>query len=93
MAKPGPKPEYTAEQIYEIMRGSRDDLAEPWTAKEVADELGCSTRLAFRRLRELADDGTADTKSVGASARVWWLPIRVGSDRAAVRDPDAKPDE
>jgi MarR-like DNA-binding transcriptional regulator SgrR of sgrS sRNA len=53
----------------------RDDHAEPLTASEVAEELGCSRRTALNKLHELATRTELTSKKVGGRSRVWWIPI------------------
>ncbi|MFC7071803.1 HTH domain-containing protein [Halovenus rubra] len=55
----------------------RDDYAEPLTASEVADELGCSRRTALNKLHELEAETDLMSKTVGARSRVWWIPVHV----------------
>jgi CRP-like cAMP-binding protein len=54
----------------------RDDYAEPLTASEVAEALGCSRRTALNKLHELAAETELTSKKVGGRSRVWWIPIR-----------------
>jgi len=35
------------------------------STREVADEIGCSYDLAYRRLKELRDDGVIDGRKIG----------------------------
>ncbi|WP_227356208.1 PAS domain S-box protein [Haladaptatus salinisoli] len=65
------------------------DVGTPFTASEVADELGCVRRTAYGKLKELAERGDLQTKKVGARGRVWWQansePTAVGrSDVSAL---------
>jgi len=53
---------------------------EPLTTPEVADALDLNRRTAYKRLEELVDRGELETKSVGASARVWWQPGTADTD-------------
>jgi PAS domain S-box-containing protein len=46
----------------------------PLTTSEVADQLAIGRRSTYDRLERLVDHGRLETKSVGASARVWWRP-------------------
>ena len=46
----------------------------PFTAREIAADLGCVRRTAYAKLMRLAADGRLETKKVGARGRVWWLP-------------------
>jgi MarR-like DNA-binding transcriptional regulator SgrR of sgrS sRNA len=56
---------------------NRDDYAEPLTASEVADQLGCSRRTALNKLHELQDETDLTSKKVGGRSRVWWIPVEV----------------
>lgn len=40
--------------------------------QDVADDVGCSYELAYKRLRDLADDGAVASRKV-ANARVWFV--------------------
>ncbi len=42
------------------------------STKEVAKEVGCSYNLAYRRLRELAEEGRLEGKIIGNSY-AWWI--------------------
>jgi CRP-like cAMP-binding protein len=53
----------------------RNDYAEPLTASEIAEALGCSRRTALNKLHELADETELTSKKVGGRSRVWWIPI------------------
>lgn len=74
MAKPGPKIRTQLEDVIEVFT-ARDDRAEPLTAPEVADALGCSRRTALDKLHALGEDGRLRSKKVGGRSRVWWEPI------------------
>ena len=75
MAKPGPEPEVTEEDVLEVFE-ERRDASEPLTASDVADALGCSRRTALTRLNDLAERGTLEKKQVGARAGVYWVAER-----------------
>ena len=73
MGDPGPDKKYTAADVLALFeQGSNPH--EPYTATEAAEKIGCSRATAYNLLTELADEGTLNSKKVGASARVWWLP-------------------
>lgn len=82
MGKPGPAPEVGPEDVLGVFT-DREDPAEPLTAPEVADRLGCSRRTALNRLHELADRGDVESKKVGGRSRVWWVPIPRDGDGEA----------
>jgi len=55
----------------------RRDYAEPLTASEVAEQLGCSRRTALNKLHELQGETDLTSKKVGGRSRVWWIPVEV----------------
>lgn len=73
MAKPGPAPSVTPEDVLDVF-AARDDPTEPLTAPEIADELDCSRRSALNKLRALEERGDVRSKKVGGRSRVWWVP-------------------
>lgn len=76
MSGPGRETEYEVEDVTGVFK-NRDDYAEPLTASEVADALGCSRRTALNKLHELADETDLTSKKVGGRSRVWWIPVHV----------------
>ena len=60
----------TPEIVLEVLRESNDPVL---TAKEVGDELGCTSEAARQRLHELEERGDVASKQVGARAVVWYL--------------------
>jgi len=76
MSGPGRETEYEVEDVTAVF-GDREDYAEPLTASEVADALGCSRRTALNKLDELADSTELTSKKVGGRSRVWWIPVYV----------------
>ena len=73
MAKPGPAPTVTPEDILDVF-AARDDPTEPLTAPEIADALGCSRSTALDKLHRLCERGDIASKKVGGRSRVWWVP-------------------
>ncbi|MFC6864449.1 PAS domain S-box protein [Halomicroarcula sp. GCM10025817] len=72
-----------AGDVYEATLAVFDESAdpqEPRTTTEVAAELDCGRRGAYKRLETLVDRGELETKKVGASGRVWWRPGAAASD-------------
>jgi len=57
-----------------------DGGGEPRTTSEVAERLDLGRRSTYDRLDRLVDRGYLQTKKVGASARVWWVPDSAGAD-------------
>jgi len=73
MATPGPSSEITLEETLGVFAGD-EKQCEPLTSSEVADELGCTRRTAYRKLDALTERGDVETKKVGAHSRIWWRP-------------------
>ena len=61
--------EVTPLDVVEVL----DDEEPVKTAKEVGEELGCTSETARQKLLELRDNGVVARKKVGAGAVVWWL--------------------
>jgi PAS domain S-box-containing protein len=59
---------------------------EPLSTAEVADALDLPRRTADDRLSALVDRGDLQTKTVGASVRVWWRPGVPAADAAPALD-------
>jgi MarR-like DNA-binding transcriptional regulator SgrR of sgrS sRNA len=76
MSPQGRDTEFTLSDVTAVFEG-RDDYAEPLTAREVADELGCSRRTALNKLHELQEETDLKSKKVGGRSRVWWIPVQV----------------
>ena len=72
MAKPGPAPSITPEDVLDVF-AARDDPTEPLTAPEIADELDCSRSTALDKLHRLDERGDVRSKKVGGRSRVWWV--------------------
>ena len=75
MSPPGREVQYTESAVIEVFK-NRDDYAEPMTAKEIADRLGCSRRTALNKLHDLEAGTDITSKKVGGRSRVWWIPVR-----------------
>jgi len=76
MSGPGRETEYAVEDVTGVFR-DREDYAEPLTASEVAEALGCSRRTALNKLHELEATTDVKSKKVGGRSRVWWIPVYV----------------
>jgi MarR-like DNA-binding transcriptional regulator SgrR of sgrS sRNA len=74
MSPPGREVEYTESAVIQVFK-DREDYAEPLTASEVADRLGCSRRTALNKLHDLEDETDLTSKKVGGRSRVWWIPV------------------
>jgi len=76
MSKQGRTTEFELADVTSVFE-ARDDYAEPLTASEVADTLGCSRRTALNKLHRLEDQTDLQSKKVGGRSRVWWIPVHV----------------
>ena len=76
MSPPGREVEYSESDVIQVFK-DRTDYAEPLTASEVAERLGCSRRTALNKLHDLQDDTDVTSKKVGGRSRVWWIPVRM----------------
>jgi len=76
MAGPGRDIEYTTSDVTDVFQ-TREDYAEPLTASEIADRLGCSRRTALNKLHDLQEETDITSKKVGGRSRVWWIPVHV----------------
>ena len=76
MSDQGREAEFTLSAVTEVFE-SREDYAEPLTASEVAETLGCSRRTALNKLHELEAETELTSKKVGGRSRVWWIPVPV----------------
>jgi MarR-like DNA-binding transcriptional regulator SgrR of sgrS sRNA len=76
MAEPGRETEFTESDVIKVFK-SREDYAEPLTATEIADRLGCSRRTALNKLHALQEDTDVTSKKVGGRSRVWWIPVLI----------------
>lgn len=75
MASPGRDVEYSEADVVEEFK-RREDYAEPLTASEIAERIGCSRRTALNRLHDLEESTEVTSKKVGGRSRVWWIPVR-----------------
>jgi predicted ArsR family transcriptional regulator len=76
MVPPGREVEYSESDVIQVFK-DRSDYAEPLTASEVAERLGCSRRTALNKLHDLEDETDVTSKKVGGRSRVWWIPVRM----------------
>lgn len=76
MSKQGRDTEFELEDVTSVFE-DRDDYAEPLTASEIAERLGCSRRTALNKLHELEENTDLTSKKVGGRSRVWWIPVHV----------------
>jgi predicted ArsR family transcriptional regulator len=76
MSTQGRDTEFSLSDVTQIFE-ARSDYAEPLTASEIADELGCSRRTALNKLHDLEAETDLKSKKVGGRSRVWWIPVNV----------------
>lgn len=76
MSAQGRETEFALSDITTVFE-QRKDYAEPLTAQEIADEVGCSRRTALNKLNTLAEQTDITSKKVGGRSRVWWIPVRI----------------
>lgn len=74
MSDQGRDTEFTLGDVIGVFE-ARDDYAEPLTASEVAEQLGCSRRTALNKLHDLETETELTSKKVGGRSRVWWIPV------------------
>ncbi|MFC7133139.1 MULTISPECIES: bacterio-opsin activator domain-containing protein [Salinibaculum] len=79
-----------AETVDEVLPVFESGGAEPYSSREVADELGCARTTAYKKLQRLAEAGVLETKKVGAKARVWWLPPEEPTPRSGTGAEDER---
>ena len=60
-----------------------DPASEPLTTAEVASQLPIGRRSTYERLERLVEQNCLDTKTVGASGRIWWQPSAVSDEASA----------
>lgn len=60
----------TPERVLEVLEKNHDPVL---TAKEVGEQLDCTSEAARQRLHELEECGDVESKQVGARAVVWYL--------------------
>lgn len=75
MSPPGREIQYTESDVIKVFK-QRGDYAEPLTASEIAECLGCSRRTALNKLHDLEAETDITSKKVGGRSRVWWIPVR-----------------
>jgi CRP-like cAMP-binding protein len=76
MPDQGRETEYTLADVTDVFE-SREDYAEPLTASEISEALGCSRRTALNKLHRLSEETEIRSKKVGGRSRVWWIPVHV----------------
>jgi len=71
MAGPGREPTVSDEAILAVFEESVDPVL---TTSEVSEKIDIGHRGTYDRLKRLAAEGRLESKKVGDSGVVWWLP-------------------
>lgn len=74
----------TEEAVFTVLRTAETPVV---TAKEVGEQLGCTSEAARQKLLSLLDQEIVARRKVGAGAVVWWLAVEANLDASAF-DPD-----
>lgn len=64
---------YEEEEVMRVLL-ARKDLAEPMTARQIADRNGRSRSATYSLCMELVESGDLRSKKTGAKGRVFWIP-------------------
>ena len=65
---------YEATEVLDVLE-SRADLAEPMTARQIADRNGRSRSATYEKCMELVEAGEIRSKKTGARGRCFWIPL------------------
>lgn len=68
---------YEDEEVLAVLK-ARDDLAEPMTARQIADRNGRSRSATYTKCMKLVEVGAIRSKKTGARGRVFWIPLHAG---------------
>lgn len=74
----------TPETVLAVIRQAGDPIV---TAKEISEQLGCTSEAARQKLLRLQDQGVVARRKVGAGAVVWWLADEDHSTSTDAFDP------
>lgn len=67
-----PRPKsFTDDELIQCVENHQKPFA---TVPYLCDQLGVSSTAVSERLQQLESENRIESKKVGASARVWWLP-------------------
>lgn len=75
----------TPERVLGVMRTADTPVV---TAKDIADELGCTPEAVTQKLKQLRKQDRVARRQVGARAVVWWLTEQPALDTEGEHDPD-----
>jgi predicted ArsR family transcriptional regulator len=84
MARGSNNTQYKLSDVLALFR-ERDGY-EPWTTREVGEELGSTRRTALNKLTQLEEENEVSSKRVGrgeSGGRVWWRSAEVRHAKAA----------
>lgn len=65
---------YEDDEVLDVLK-ARNDLAEPMTARQIADQNGRSRSATYEKCMSLTNDGALRSKKTGARGRVFWIPL------------------
>lgn len=68
---PGRRPEVSDEEILAVFRSSSDPVL---STSEIASKFDLTHRGVRDRLEKLDEQGSLESKKVGARGKVWWDP-------------------
>ena len=68
---------YEAEEVLDVLK-AREDVAEPMTARQIADVNGRSRSATYEKAMALVEDGALSSKKMGARSRAFWIPLPPG---------------
>jgi len=75
----------TPERVLAVLR---DANAPVLTARDIADELGCTPEAVTTKLKRLQEQDRVARRRVGARAVVWWLTEQPPLETEGEHDPD-----
>ena len=75
----------TPERVLGVIRTADAPVV---TAKDIADELGCTPEAVTKKLKQLQKQDRVARRQVGARAVVWWLTEQPALDTEGEHDPD-----
>jgi len=75
----------TPERVLAVLREADTPVV---TARDIADELGCTPEAVTTKLKQLQKQGRVARRQVGARAVVWWLTEQPALEREGEHDPE-----
>ena len=65
---------YEDAEVLDVLT-AREDVAEPMTARQIADVNGRSRSATYEKAMALVEDGALASKKMGARSRAFWIPL------------------